>query len=446
MIAEMAGSSKDSQESSRNVSQSNNGKKISIGNYTINYCPGVPFQPLTQVKEKITEVQQAILNNIWFFRNDNKGFLQSLNILSHHFAEINKFGFYVVFRGRRTGIFSTWQETVECIEGFPNPIFKGYFSYDEAYTALRMFFENQKGFEPILEFNGCTYCREQVKSFMGHFKNINEARHKISEDLEICKKDMTNLLVDLQQKNKTLKEELARAELLIEQFQKMETEEEKQKRKVKGKEKLQDPEMERPLDIINITLMRDQSKILYKAVETLPNDIKQSIFSYARDDNLKHFLKIQKFLAQAVGLPQGMTTLFHKGNINYEYPFKFMTAQIHLDDFPMNFDIPELGQVGIEELFSYGIIDAISAFSIIKIHFLPEKLQQSIRMFGGKHGFCLDIDSIPCEWIISQPYKFTIFLSAYHYIVIVPSCSTGIIREDSSPADCLDMCPEYLQR
>ncbi|KAK2659162.1 hypothetical protein Ddye_005695 [Dipteronia dyeriana] len=176
--------------------------------------------------------------------------------------------------------------------------------------------------------------------------------------------------------------------------------------------------MEMPLDIINITLMRDLTKNLYKAVESLPNDIKQNIFGHARDDNLKRFLKIQKFLAKAVGLPKGMTTLLHKGNINYEYPFKFMTAQVHLDEIPMNFEIPELGQVGIEELFSYGIIDSISAFSTIKIHFLPEKLQQSIRMFGGKHAFCLDIDSIPCEWIINQPYKMTTsFLPAYHYII-----------------------------
>ena len=33
--------------------------------------------------------------------------------------------------------------------------------------------------------------------------------------------------------------------------------------------------VERPLDIINITLMRDQAKNLYKAVEKLPIDIKQ---------------------------------------------------------------------------------------------------------------------------------------------------------------------------
>ncbi|KAK2635406.1 hypothetical protein Ddye_030198 [Dipteronia dyeriana] len=68
----MAGTSKDSQKGSKDISQSSSGKKINIGSYSINFFPGVPFQPLAQLKDKITEAQQAILKNIWFFRNDNK--------------------------------------------------------------------------------------------------------------------------------------------------------------------------------------------------------------------------------------------------------------------------------------------------------------------------------------------------------------------------------------
>ena len=69
-------------------------------------------------------------------------------------------------------------------------------------------------------------------------------------------------------------------------------------------------------------------------------------------------------------------------------------------------------------------------------------------MFGGKHGFCLDIDSVPCEWIVNQPYRFTNYLPAYHYIVIVPyNFPVEFIREDyPHDYDQDDICPEYLQR
>ncbi|KAK2640294.1 hypothetical protein Ddye_028089 [Dipteronia dyeriana] len=141
----MAGSSKDSQRSSKSISQSISGKKLSIGSHMINFCQGVHFQPLVQLKDKITEVQQALLNNIWFFKNDIKGFLQTENVLSQCFSENNKFSFYVVFSGRKIGIFSTWQEIAGSVENFPNPIFKGYCSFKEAPKALSMFFQNQDG-------------------------------------------------------------------------------------------------------------------------------------------------------------------------------------------------------------------------------------------------------------------------------------------------------------
>ncbi|KAK3204490.1 hypothetical protein Dsin_018536 [Dipteronia sinensis] len=174
----MAGSSKNVQKSFSFPSSSINTEKLSIGSYTINYSPEVPFQPLKVLKDKLTKPQQALLNNIWFFRNDNKGFLNSLNILSQYFVENNKFSLSVVYKGRKVGIYSTWQETASYVEDFPNPIFKGFYSLEEVNISLRMFLQNQDGFEPILEFNGITYERNQVQSFMNHFKRINEAKKK----------------------------------------------------------------------------------------------------------------------------------------------------------------------------------------------------------------------------------------------------------------------------
>ena len=168
----MAGSSKNFQKSLSFSAQSSSIKKLGIGPFTISHNPGVLFQPLNQLKDKLNKPQQALLNNIWFFRNDNKGFLNSLNVLSQYFAENNKFSCYVVYRGRKFGIYSTWQETAMYVEDFPNPSFKGFYSLEEANRSLNMFLQNQDGFEPILEFNGLVYDRNQVISFMNHFKRV----------------------------------------------------------------------------------------------------------------------------------------------------------------------------------------------------------------------------------------------------------------------------------
>ena len=217
----MAGSSKNFHKRFSFPAQSNNVKKLSIGPFTINHSPEVPFQPLNQVKDKLTEPQQALLNNIWFFRNDNKGFLNSLNVLSQYFVENNKFSYYVVYRGRKIGIYSTWQETAMYVEDFPNPSFKGFYSLEEANKSLNMFLQNQDGFEPILEFNGLVYDRNQVISFMNHFKKVNEAKHRITEELEDCKKTMHDLLEKLQAENTILKQKLEEVEQLAEQLQKI---------------------------------------------------------------------------------------------------------------------------------------------------------------------------------------------------------------------------------
>ena len=194
--------------------------------------------------------------------------------------------------------------------------------------------------------------------------------------------------------------------------------------------------------------MRDQAKNLLKAVEKLPVDIKQNIFGIAQNIHLKRFLKIQKFLAIGVGLPEGMTTWLQEKKVNNQVVFKFVSVQINLNIFPLEFEIPDFAdKVSIEELFSYGIIDGIHATNILKISFLPEKLQQSIRMFGGKHGFCLDIDSVPCEWIVNQPYRLSNYLPAYHFIVIVPyNFPVEYIREDYPHDYGQDICLEHLQR
>lgn len=40
-------------------------------------------------------------------------------------------------------------------------------------------------------------------------------------------------------------------------------------------------------------------------------------------------------------------------------------------------------------------------------------------MYGGRYGFCLDIDFIPCEWV-SCYYRMLKYIPANQYMVIVP--------------------------
>ncbi|KAK3230964.1 hypothetical protein Dsin_002845 [Dipteronia sinensis] len=225
----MARSSKNVQRSFIFPASSDSTEKLSIGSYTINYSPGVHFQSLKILKDNITKPRQALLNNIWFFRNDNKGFLNSLNIISQYFVENNKFFYYVVYKGIKIGIYSTWQETSSYIEDFPSLIFKGFYSLEEANMSLRLFLQNQDSFEAILEFNGITYDRNQVQSFMNHFKRINETKNKIYEELESCKATMNELLEKLQTENEVLKQKLEEAEQLTDQLQKLDIVDKKQK-------------------------------------------------------------------------------------------------------------------------------------------------------------------------------------------------------------------------
>ena len=43
---------------------------------------------------------------------------------------------YVVFKGRKTGVFSSWPECHEYVDGFPGASYKKFNSTDEAYKAI----------------------------------------------------------------------------------------------------------------------------------------------------------------------------------------------------------------------------------------------------------------------------------------------------------------------
>ena len=43
---------------------------------------------------------------------------------------------YVVFKGRKTGVFSSWSECHEHVDGFPGASYKKFNSTDKAYKAI----------------------------------------------------------------------------------------------------------------------------------------------------------------------------------------------------------------------------------------------------------------------------------------------------------------------
>jgi ribonuclease HI len=50
---------------------------------------------------------------------------------------LSKQRFYVVWQGRDPGIFESWDECKRSVEGFPDPKYKAFATYDEAVTAFR---------------------------------------------------------------------------------------------------------------------------------------------------------------------------------------------------------------------------------------------------------------------------------------------------------------------
>lgn len=45
--------------------------------------------------------------------------------------------YYVVWKGRKPGVYSNWASCAEQVMGFPNARYKGYTDRDEAYAAYR---------------------------------------------------------------------------------------------------------------------------------------------------------------------------------------------------------------------------------------------------------------------------------------------------------------------
>lgn len=81
--------------------------------------------------------QQCLLDNLWIAKQPTKK-LQALHALSFYFSQLNNnidsknFVFYFVLHGRQPGIYFYWPRVIVQIENFPNPAFKGFYTFQEA--------------------------------------------------------------------------------------------------------------------------------------------------------------------------------------------------------------------------------------------------------------------------------------------------------------------------
>lgn len=65
--------------------------------------------------------------------------MASMNALCHYMAEKSRprFKYYVVIHGKTNGIFQTWLEVLDSIQGFKAPLFKGFNDFTEATNHAR---------------------------------------------------------------------------------------------------------------------------------------------------------------------------------------------------------------------------------------------------------------------------------------------------------------------
>ena len=69
--------------------------------------------------------------------------------------------YYVVLKGRQTGIFEDWNECEKSIKGFSGAEFKSFKNYDDAYDYCHCVFKNTCKICGLLaedDFSYCPYC------------------------------------------------------------------------------------------------------------------------------------------------------------------------------------------------------------------------------------------------------------------------------------------------
>ena len=120
--------------------QTHTPERLTFGNQSLIVFPNSNIFFRLFDGKSVSKEQTCLLDNLWIAHNkkDTKYFIAVMNSLVHVF-DTNKthFKFYVVFKGRLTGVFSTWLEVLDSIQGEQQPRFKGFHNIAEAHSAAR---------------------------------------------------------------------------------------------------------------------------------------------------------------------------------------------------------------------------------------------------------------------------------------------------------------------
>jgi len=149
--------------------------------------------------------QKCLADNLWMAYNkkDNKYFIASLNALCQYFTDKsreNKFKYYVVIHGKTNGIFQTWIEVVESINGVKTPLFKGFNDFNEALDYARGILGPNYYISPALRQNPQKTPQYNIQKdtdkiiFCDHCSSMTEAFKRLNAKVEALLQENTKLM------------------------------------------------------------------------------------------------------------------------------------------------------------------------------------------------------------------------------------------------------------
>lgn len=154
--------------------------------------------------------QKCLVDNLWMAYNkkDNKYFIASLNALCQYFTDKgreNKFKYYVVIHGRTNGVFQTWIEVLDSINGVKSPLFKGFNDFTEALDYARGILGPNYYISPALRQNPNKIPQYNIQKdtdkiiFCDHCSSMTEAFKRLNSKNEALLQENAKLLEQLRQ-------------------------------------------------------------------------------------------------------------------------------------------------------------------------------------------------------------------------------------------------------
>ena len=113
-------------------------KRFRFGSQTLDLYQPFAFKFMKKQKTALTDVYKCIIDNLWRSSKEPRYFTATINCLAEYFISTTpKKNAYVVYQGRKPGVFKNWSVVVAQIENFKNPYFEGFNEIPQALEAAR---------------------------------------------------------------------------------------------------------------------------------------------------------------------------------------------------------------------------------------------------------------------------------------------------------------------